>query len=273
MLKPSIYNYTTEVQIVGAEMLHGILYAHFMLKELYDDGSGDTKEIYRTPATFLHCDAGFEEILHQCHNFMKQNRKENYMSDTMKKNLESSSLKELADIYNRLVPKSAAVKRFSDRATAIERIGKLFEVVPMRESKSVTEQQKKEFLARLKKEQDKKEKKAEDEIKQEKKNIKLNLKVKSTTGIAVNTKTDISHKEATKSKASKEIKQGKRVKFDGLHIKILTEGKKNPRQEGSLGHKNFALYYDGMPYEELKSNGGANKHFIHDIKKNFISLV
>lgn len=54
--------------------------------------------------------------------------------------------------------------------------------------------------------------------------------------------------------------------------KIFKISKENPRREGSHGFLNWAIYRDGMTYEEfIMAKGGAN-HLNYDLEKGYIEL-
>jgi hypothetical protein len=58
----------------------------------------------------------------------------------------------------------------------------------------------------------------------------------------------------------------------GKHIFILTEGKKNPRREGTHGHRSFSLIKEGMLVEDYFTAGGRSNDLAWDIDHKFVEV-
>lgn len=101
--------------IVTAELLNS-----------YGDGSGRKGQRLNININQLNADGGWPEISAAIENNTPQNRKEQIMS-AIEKSYEEKSLKELAEMYNSMVPKDKQVKKFKDKATAIARMTKAFQ--------------------------------------------------------------------------------------------------------------------------------------------------
>lgn len=60
--------------------------------------------------------------------------------------------------------------------------------------------------------------------------------------------------------------------FAGKAIFKNTEGGKNPRREGTAGHKSFALIKNGMTYESYASAGGRRQDLAYDVAKGYVKV-
>lgn len=80
-------------------------------------------------------------------------------------------------------------------------------------------------------------------------------------------------KHTRKSAAKKSNKapgSGRPSKFSGKKISKLV--KENPRREGSIGHKSFALIQNGMTYEQYIAKGGRRQDLAFDLAKKNVKL-
>jgi len=66
--------------------------------------------------------------------------------------------------------------------------------------------------------------------------------------------------------------QRPRIREDAI-IHVITEGRANPKKEGSAAHKRFDLYKDGMTVREAKAAGLWSVDVTHDFDHRFISLT
>lgn len=96
------------------------------LLDSYGDGSGRKGQRINASPNQFNADNGWEELSYALINNMNQSRKEQIMS-AIEKSYEEKSLKELAEMYNSMVPKDKQVKKFKDKATAIARMTKAFQ--------------------------------------------------------------------------------------------------------------------------------------------------
>ena len=80
-------------------------------------------------------------------------------------------------------------------------------------------------------------------------------------------------KPAKKDKAASVGQRGGHSPNKGKVIKILTEGKKNPRRPGTNGHYSFSLMKDGMSYDEFIVAGGRSVDLAYDIEHGHIKMV
>lgn len=191
--------------------------------------------------------------------------------NNIKKQFGDKKLIELAAIYNKMVPKSKRVKRFSDKATAIERITKAFSedsnktIIKENKATAAKNTAAKKDLATDTKKLKVKTNKGH--------SLEFNLTAtKEVTGMSrqkQSQRTD-STKLEEKSNIPKITLVGRKSQHTGKRIYKLTE--ENPRRRGSHGHINWNIYVDGMTYEEyIISKGGAH-HLAWDLEKGYVEL-
>lgn len=82
-------------------------------------------------------------------------------------------------------------------------------------------------------------------------------------------------KAATKKAATKKEptgeRRGRRSQF-GDEAVITVKAEKNPKREGTAGHKAFALYKTGMTVKQFRDKGGRSIDLQYDVKKKYITV-
>lgn len=84
-------------------------------------------------------------------------------------------------------------------------------------------------------------------------------------------------KQAAKPRGKKEAgassgRRGRASSFVGKKIYIKTEGKENPRRQGTAGYKSFSKISNGITFEEYIAAGGRPQDLAWDIKKGNVEL-
>lgn len=79
-------------------------------------------------------------------------------------------------------------------------------------------------------------------------------------------------KSATKkvAKSNGESKRGRTSKYSGKVINKLVD--KNPRKEGTSGHKSWSLIRNGMPYDAYIAAGGVRRDLEWDLAHKWVEL-
>lgn len=87
-------------------------------------------------------------------------------------------------------------------------------------------------------------------------------------------KTGKTAKGKTAAKGTKTAKKTATVKASNslANMVIFKKVDKNPRREGSIGFKSFALIRNGMPYREYIDKGGRNVDLRYDEEQGFVQL-
>lgn len=68
-----------------------------------------------------------------------------------------------------------------------------------------------------------------------------------------------------------ETKRGRRSQYDGMVINKLVD--KNPRKEGTSGHKSWSLLRSGMKYEDYIAAGGVRRDLEWDAERKWVEIV
>jgi len=76
-------------------------------------------------------------------------------------------------------------------------------------------------------------------------------------------------KHTRKKAASKPV--GRKSAFSGK--KIFKLAKENPRRNGSIGFKSFALIKNGMSYEQYIAAGGRRQDLAFDLEAKHVKLA
>lgn len=96
------------------------------LLDCYGDGSGRKGQRCNINPNQLNADGGWEELSSAIESNVSNNMKGRIML-AVENSYDNKSLKELAEMYNSMVPKDKQVKKFKDKATAIARMTKAFQ--------------------------------------------------------------------------------------------------------------------------------------------------
>lgn len=66
--------------------------------------------------------------------------------------------------------------------------------------------------------------------------------------------------------------RGRKSAYAGKSVFIKTEGKANPRREGTNGHRSFSIIKDGMTYEDFILKGGRSIDLAWDLAKGHLEV-
>jgi hypothetical protein len=153
---------------------------------------------------------------------------------------------ELVKIYNKYQTQENQIKKFSDRVTAIRRVG---ELLKEKNIKSLAELGYTEYVP---------------------------IKAQPATA-------NESAKPAAKPKAAKTaaVHKAKKKRVPGAlpgpvsqftGMKIYKKVEINPRRENSEGWKSFNFIRNGMSYEEYRLAGGRQKDLVWDLEHDYVEL-
>lgn len=74
-----------------------------------------------------------------------------------------------------------------------------------------------------------------------------------------------------KSIAKKAMKVARNFIDKGMYLVKLVD--KNPRRDGTIGHKTFSIIKNGMTVEQVQEKGGRLKDIHWDLNKGYLKLA
>lgn len=165
--------------------------------------------------------------------------------------LEKATDEALVEWYNKHSG-STQIAKFASRETAVQKCSQLKQAMDELKSRSAAVSTASSKAAGVRK--------AKATMKKETKTAKTAAKGKAKSKTAA----------AKGGKAAKKTSGGRNGSLAGMVIYKKTD--KNPRREGSIGFKSFALIRNGMTYNQYIDAGGRNKDLRWDEEHGFVEI-